>query len=184
MQVKRRWISFLSVMLMLLLLVPFTVSCQNDTAESVETDSEKIEEETVAERKYLDDLGEFDFGGREFKVLSVTATTGTYTTFDVDDYSGTMVDQSIYDRNREIEERFNVVFESDTESYGKCYTVCQQEALAPTENYDLIMLINRNACTALLSKWILLPSQIPHLDMSKDYYMQDINEMCTVNGVQ
>ena len=181
---KREWGVIVCITLLILLLLPTLAACKNQEKTPNETSGNPQESQPDEERKYLDDLGAYDFGGEEFKVLSVTAKVGTYTTFDVEDYSGTLVDQAIYDRNREIEERFNVIFTAEDDGYSKCFTVIQQEALAPTENYDLVMLINRNACTALLSQWILLPSQIPHLDLEKDYYMQDINDMCTLNGVQ
>jgi len=36
-------------------------------------------------REYVDDLGEFNFGGNVFKVLSVASQEGTYTRFDLAD---------------------------------------------------------------------------------------------------
>ena len=161
------------------------------TACGQKNETKTTEEVTNGADEYPDDLGAFDFGNEKFKVLSVASREGTYTTFDVpEDYQGDQVDDAVYSRNRIIEQRFNVVFdgytagdEGGTPGYTVCYNRLRQEALAPTENWDLIMLINRDAYTAIQEEMICLPSELKHIDMSKDYYLRDVNDALTIDGV-
>ena len=161
------------------------------TACTKQTGDKTTEEVTDGADEYPDDLGAFDFGNEKFKVLSVAAQEGTYTTFDVPDgYRGDQVDDAVYSRNRIIEKRFNIVFDSyttgdegGTPGYTVCYNRLRQEALAPTENWDLIMLINRDAYTAIQEGLICLPSELKYIDMSRDYYLRDVNDALTIDGV-
>ena len=159
------------------------------TACGKKNETKTTEEVTNGTDEYPDDLGAFDFGNEKFKVLSVASREGTYTTFP-EDFQGDQVDDAVYSRNRIIEQRFNVVFDSytagdegGTPGYTVCYNRLRQEALAPTENWDLIMLINRDAYTAIQEEMICLPSELKHIDMSKDYYLRDVNDALTIDGV-
>ena len=175
------------VVLLLLLTVsmilPVFASCKQknkDNESNTVTTEQRIEAET-----YPDDLGTFNFNGNEFKVLSVEATEGTYTTFDVSgDNREDFVDDAVYRRNRIIENRFNVLFESYTEKeYQECFEKLKTEAMAATEGWDLIMLINRNAYTAIQEGLICLPQDLRYIDMSKDYYLHDVNDALTIDGI-
>ncbi len=141
----------------------------------------------AATEDYLDDLENYNFGGAEFNVLSVTSQPGTYTQFDSDGLGGTVLDDAVYRRNREIEARFNIVFYDEYDIYQKCYTRFNTQFFANDngpDSFDLIMLINRDAYSAVLQNSVLPVREIPHIDQTKDYYMHDINEAMTLNGQQ
>lgn len=164
-------------LLAVLMMLPFFASCKSKPSGNRGETTEK------EPNLYQDDLGDFDFGNEEFHVLSVKSSVGTNTTFDVTlEESTDKVNKAIYDRNREIEDRFNMVFVAHTASYEGCYSTLQQEVMAPTVYYDLIMLINRNAYTAVLNNWIVPAEKLTYIDLSKPYYQQDINEMCKIGG--
>ena len=56
----------------------------------------------------MDDLAEFDFGGYEYRVLSVTYDPNSYLTLFDTEENGEVLDDALVKRNREIEERFNI----------------------------------------------------------------------------
>lgn len=184
---KNLWFGIRAGLLALSCLLPL-VSCSRPAKGNDPQTTTGAGGETNA---YPDDLGSFDFGNEKFKVLSVASQEGTYTAFDfAEDYQGDQVDDAVFSRNRIIEKRFNVVFDSytaadegGTPGYTVCYNRLRQEALAPTENWDLVMLINRDAYTAIQGDLICLPSDLRYLDMSKDYYLQDVNNALTIDGV-
>lgn len=175
---KRKLISAACIVTVALMLMPLLLSCkkENDTNDTTGTEA--------TTKEYLDDLGEFDFGGYEFNVLSVTSEDGTYTKFDVNEVSSMSLDNSIYYRNREIESRFNVKFVASDDLYQKCYSKLITQCESQTNDYDMIMLINRNAYAAAISGYLYPVEQLPHLDLTKDYYLHDINEMSSIKGKQ
>lgn len=184
---KNLWFGIMVCLLALFCLLPL-VSCSQPAKENGSQNTTGAGNET---QEYLDDLGSFDFGKETFKVLSVASQEGTYTAFDFpEDHQGDQVDDAVFSRNRVIEKRFNVLFdshtvadESGTPGYTVCYNRLRQEALASTEKWDLIMLINRDAYTAIQEDLIYLPSDLRYLDMSKDYYLRDVNDALTIDGV-
>ncbi len=175
MNLKKLPIRLLLLLLALACVLPAMVSCKKDKVEN------KPEE---YKGEYLDDLGEFDFGNQTFKVLSVESKEGTYTLFDIKEETADPVDAAVYKRNRIIESRFNIVMDGHTEkNYSTCFEKLRNEALAPTEGWDLIMLINRDAYTAISENLICTPKDLKYIDMSKDYYLRDVNDALTINGV-
>ena len=177
MKQKKRSLSFICLMLAVLMLLPLMFSCKKE--------EEVTGDETTAETaEYLDDLGEFDFDGYEFKTLSITSEEGTYTKFDVEELSSSVLDNAIYYRNREIESRFNVVLKSEEDTYPKCNSALTTQSESQTHNYDLIMLINRHAYAQAIKGYIYTVDDLKYLDLEKDYYLQDVNEMSSIKGVQ
>ena len=179
MNLKKLSIRMLLLLLALACVLPAMASCGN---KKKGTGGKNEEDDDV--REYLDDLGEFDFGNQTFKVLSVESKEGTYTRFDVKEESEDPVDAAVYKRNRVIESRFNIVLDGYTETnYSTCFEKLRNEAMAPTEGWDLIMLINRDAYTAISEGMICTPRDLKHIDMSKSYYLRDVNDALTINGV-
>lgn len=180
---KKR-ISVLCLLLAVLILLPVFCACNNEKKDETSTDDTTAETGTV---DHLAHIGEFDFGGVEFRVLSVTSTDGTYTQFDTDALGGTVLDDAVYERNREIEERFNVEFYDEYASYGQCNEQLNKQTAAQDTSstaFDLIMLINRHAYSAAISGKIMSVSSLPHIDQSQDYYLHDINNAMTLKGQQ
>lgn len=58
---------------------------------------------------YLDKLGSYNFGGKEFTVLCRDPSDGiAYNEVAVDEESGDVIDDAVHKRNTEVCERFNV----------------------------------------------------------------------------
>ena len=177
MKQKKRSLSFICLMLAIVMLLPLMFSCKKE--------EETTDDETAAETaEYLDDLGEFDFEGYEFKTLSITSEEGTYTKLDIEEVSSSVLDNSIYYRNREIEDRFNVVFKASEDTYPKCNETLTTQSESQTHNYDLIMLVNRHAYAQAIKGYIYTVDDLKYLDLEKDYYLKDVNEMTSVKGAQ
>lgn len=180
-RMKKR--SIICLLLAILLLLPAFGSC----SKKPDKDPAPTDTPPEDERIWLDDLGNFDFGLAQFNVLSVTSTPGTYTQFDNEGLGGDALDESVYNRNREIEERFNILFHDEYDSYQNCFARFNKQVDSndnSAESFDLIMLINRDAYSAVLNGAVLPVKDIPHIDQNKNYYLHDINETMTLNGQQ
>lgn len=178
--------SILCLLLAILTLLPLLAACDKDSTKTPESTTQAPQNGETMEDPYLDDLGSFDFNGDTVNVLSVTSTDGTYTLFDTEELGGTVLDDSLYERNREIEERFNLYFEASETSYKGCNDQLSKQALGGTgeNDFDMIMLINRDAYSAALRNELLPVSKMKYIDQSKDYYLKDINDAMTFNGYQ
>lgn len=188
---KNPLLGIAACLLALSCLLPFASCGKSDAGKGNKPANDSGSEE---EKEFSDDLGSFDFGGDTFKVLSVESTAGTYTAFDFaeGEYDTTdHVDSAVYSRNRVIERRFNILFESYTEGQSgdkAGYQMCQERLRTEVNGggltgWDLIMLINRDAYTAITEDMICLPYELKYIDMSKDYYLQDVNAAMTIDGI-
>lgn len=172
----------LAVLLAALLLA----SCGSGTTQTDGTSDSTGETSTEPEETkdpLMDDLGEYDFGGYEYRVLSAEYDpNGTFVLFDTEEETGEVLVDSLYKRNREIEERFNIKFVASEDNYDNNFKTLRQTALAQEDAYDMIMLINRNAFSVAVEGLLMPVSKLTHLNLEKDYYLHDINDALTING--
>ncbi len=175
----------ISVILLAALLASSAAGCGSTPADdgpSGETTSAEDTEPVEVRDPLLDDLGEFDFGGYVFRVLSCTYDpNGTFTLFDTE-LNGEVLNDSLYTRNREIEDRFNIKFECSEKSWGDCSSTLRSTVTAGDDAYDTIMLINREAFAAALEGYIMPVDKLIYLNPEKPYYLHDINDAMTIAG--
>ena len=150
------------------------------------TDSKTVSDSKAEEKDPLmDDLGEYDFKGYEYRVLSAKYDpNGTFVLFDVNEEVGDVLPDSLYKRNREIEERFNIKFVATEDEWWNNRVTLRNVVQADEDAYDMIMMINREAFPAALDNLLMPVSKLTHLDLDKDYYLKDINSALTINGKQ
>lgn len=175
------------LLLSIAMILPAFASCgkKNDPSSTeITTESQK--------NTYPDDLEQyhFNFNNEEFNVLSVTDEEGDYryTTFDLSDEEASEnpdnLSMEIYRRNRLIEERFHIFLNSSYDSYWNCQSTLEKMIFNDLHDYDLIMLINRDAYTAAVNGQLIPVDRLTYVDQSKDYYLHDINDAMTLNGKQ
>lgn len=137
--------------------------------------------ETVAD-PYDDDLpSNLNYGGYPFKVL--TASSTVYTDFDAENLTGERVKDALYKRNRKLEARFNIVFENEVSTYNENNSLLERNILSQSDEYDLIMVLDRQAFAAAEKNYILRVEELPYLDITKPYYAQDVNQELSISGV-
>ena len=116
-------------------------SCGSGTTQTDGTSDSTGETSTEPEETkdpLMDDLGEYDFGGYEYRVLSAEYDpNGTFVLFDTEEETGEVLVDSLYKRNREIEERFNIKFVASEDNYDNNFKTLRQTALAQEDAYDM-----------------------------------------------
>ena len=168
------------------------ISCsQNDGAHN--GNSEASDERTgmdnpaVSENKaenpadrYGDNLGEYDFCGEEFKIHTMD-TGGVHYLVDVEEESGDTLNDAIYRRNREIEERFNVAIKQilQTVDYPR-----KPILAGDSSAFDVFHSLTTNAMDYWTEGLAHSYETIPNIDLSKPYWCQYANDTLTVAGHQ
>ena len=82
------------------------------TAQSESSDTSTAE----AEEELSDNLGSFDFDGDEFNIYTRAVVFGNYN-LDTESETGELINDSVYKRNRLLEDRFNFVMKEDYYDY-------------------------------------------------------------------
>ncbi|MCL1795242.1 MAG: extracellular solute-binding protein [Oscillospiraceae bacterium] len=176
---------FIALYLIAIMAAPLYASCGDKDKSAVNIAGEEISEtaaEETADGFAEDDLGEYDFGGYEFSMWSCMMDV-FYGNLDVEEENGDVLDDSIYRRNRSIEERFNFTFKEialDIGEIGWSFETPKKTILAGDNVYDIINIFGPNAYAWAQEGLVHSVKRLPHIDLDKPYWHQDLNKDLTI----
>lgn len=159
----------------------FLFACVNETSNPdlpvTETAAETADKTALL---YEDELPESDFEGYLFRI--VTREVGYFNyKMNVEEISGDIISDAIYNRNRAVESRFNIII---TESYSTDAAFSRASILAGDDAYDLIKTRGPMAMTYWQEGLIYTVDALPYINLDKLYWNQILNEALTVAGKQ
>jgi len=161
-------------------------SCSQDTGNNADTTAADSAAETTTaettEAKLTDSVPELDFGGVSYRIASSRRDwyDGRITQ---SEQTGEVLDDALYKRSRDIEERFNIVFnETVIESPGIAKTV-ETAVLAGDDLYEVAFPTERDALTLAQNNYIYALNDIEYVDPSMPWWPKDINDKLTIGGV-
>lgn len=177
-------------LLMALLLAAGIVSCgkteENETSTTTDTTAktEETKEEgpTVYAADYLPDA---DYEGYAFRTVSnaYPNSFSIMTVADAAELTGETYNDALYHRNREIESTYNIVFAADyVENFWNMSEQFRKSALSSSDDYELNMLICRDAFS-IAQEGLMIPiGQLPYCDITQPWYVETINDAMTIDG--
>jgi len=135
-------------------------------------------------RQNIDDgIGEHDFGGTKFTV--VLSTKQMQEPYFAAEQTGSPIDDAVYRRNLEIEERFNVVLAlHDTGGdWDEVASAIRKSVMAGSGDYDLGLAHTFTGLTGLIGSGYLRDwNGIPNADMSKPWWNSNIKDTLSINN--
>ena len=138
-------IRMLSLLLAALMLLSCLVACGDQTDEpGKESGNTTASNEDTADevQAALDELGEIDWGGDDFTVLYVDTFKGeVYAengTVDKEGGASQVINDAVYERNSLFEDRCNLVFKTIEKDASAVNSSVQNEASAPTGDFQMI----------------------------------------------
>ena len=129
-----------------------------------------------------DSVPELDFDGYEFRVM-----TGKIEFFVWDFFPeqiGEVLNDSLYTRNKKIEERFNIQFKATSIDLLQLAQAMKKDVKAGADAYDEYMQIDRDAYTASAEHLLYPVGDLPYVDLTRPYWCQLPNRQLTVGGKQ
>ena len=167
--------------ILLLCLASAQLACGDDAGQTDTTEAEKVSESTTGETY---PLPEADFGGDTFGILC--RTEKKYEIWS-DGEDGETLNDAVYERNRNVEERYKIKFEchdtpgswSERENFYKVFT---GSVLAGEDKFDLVAYYEACAQVPITEGYMLDLKEIKSLDFSHDWWYPGYNDTMTVNG--
>ena len=149
----------------------------DQTSSADDTDGPKY----VAE--YLPDV---DLDGLKFRVLNIDPNKTTLILdFAPDSSSDNVVSAAIYKRNNIIQERYNMTFVEepggDYKDLDNKYTTLVSSS---DSTYSLVTMIQRYAFAKAMAGNCVIVDDLPYLDTTQPWYVQDVNEQFSIGGVK
>ncbi len=184
-----------SLLLLSLLLPMLFASCSEggaaDESASVEPApadaAPTAETEPETEADVLAALGEHDFGGENFVVLCRTIQdSDTFNEVDIESDGGDIVDDAIFRRNAELNERYNVKIEAlrtngNWPARDNFLTVMKKSVMASDGAFDLILGYQAYMSTVDVMECLCNFLEVDGIDLDADYYYRDIIRESTLN---
>ena len=139
------------------------------------------------ESRYTPDVPDgIKFNGDTFSVLGIDPSLyqSTIVDFDFDTPPEDVVQESIYNRNRRIEDTYKIDFEHEYVPISLTLTALQTQFTSQADEYQLIMLISREAFPAAIEGMALTPDSIPHINIEQPWYLKKVNNALTISGTQ
>ena len=158
------------------------VDTQADTASVTETAAETEPLDALEARKLVDDeLGEYDFGGYEYRIV---ASDNKSETIWVESQTGDVIDDAVFERNAAVEDRFNtkIVIAYD-EPYTDASTKLTRSITAGEDAFDLLSFHVVQLGLLSLSDYFLNWYDIPNIDFEKPWWSPSTVNDLTYNGV-
>ena len=162
-----------------------TADTQNDTTKpdaQTDTMTETSELSDLEKRQLVsDDLPEEDFGGREFNIIS--RTNFTYE-FDAEQ-TGDILDDAIYNRNRKVEERFNVDIITHPYGEGNMANVLEaadKSIMAGDDAYQLLSAYTYKAAPGSVNGNYANWYDVPYVNFDKPWWSKSFIDEASVNG--
>ena len=177
-------------------LAVFAISCSNSNnggssgnSENAPTEKDTGGEENKDEsgfsdrQKVEDGIGAHDFGGAVFNVA--LSTRQMQEPYFVEEQTGSIIDDAVYKRNLDIEERFNVKLAlSDTGGdWDEVAVAVKKSVMAGAGEYALGLVHTFAGLTGLAGSGYLCDwNKIPNADMSKPWWNGNIKETLAIAG--
>ena len=164
-------------MLIALSLLASLAACGSDTPETSDSTGSSADETTEApEVKY-------DFGGRDDRILC--RTDRSYE-FDIDEATGDIVDDAVWERNMRVENNYNISIKpitadgtwSDRENFSGLIT---SSVLSGDDAYDLVAGYN-GYITTLITQGCLSDLSKSGIDFSNPWWYSGFNDNVSIGG--
>lgn len=182
----------ITILLLIALLLSQLAACGENTVEteqSSNTDNTTIEETEPTEdtAAQVDSLpADLDFGGATIGIAS-SVNVHYYGYMDVaeSDENTTVLDQSIYERNRNVEERLNIKITEITDGADNVKKTFTNTVTAGDDTYSIAHLADRTVFNVGLDGYLLdIEKDMPYIDLSKEYWYAAGNDVLHVGGKQ
>jgi len=181
----------LAALLALLTISGMFASCSSDTGDNTaDTTASDIAETTAAEstpkdsldaRKLVtDDVPELDFGGKDFRIFYQKRYT-TDAVPPAGEENGEIINDAVYQRNKDVEERFNVKIVGIVGEEGAQKDALVSSVTAGEDAYDLYLGHSIFAGAAALGGCFRNWYEIPYMDFTKPWFPQEAIEELTIN---
>lgn len=188
---KRR---LLALLLCALLLTPGMIGCSGGETEEnkQETTASDKTTETVEETAPLteyekrqlipDELEDNDFGGQNFRVITTAHDTYDAVTFEIvaEELNGDACNDAVYNRNLEIENRFNAVVTCIAEK--EPYKIVKNAVTSGSDDYDLTAIYDYMTYQLVSAEAVMNWMEVPHIHMEKPWHNALANQNATINN--
>ena len=177
------------MLISILILVPFIISCSDSqkdkTADTSETESTALDEEKLDSLDYRktvsDNLPEENFNGSAFRVVT---EEGKLKDLYIEEATGDLLEDVIYNRNALIEERYNIKFDMFIKGdYIQTKQTIEKTVASDDSAFELISHHVVSSGGLVLKKLMYNWQDIEYIDFSRPWWSSSTIDDLTYNDI-
>lgn len=181
----------LSGILLISILAAVGCGSQPQNVSDVKTDTDSSTTEVTETTELVPDLPEYDGGGRDFTILAKMEgnMSGRWTALDayIEEQTGDIVNDAVYDRNLAIESKYNVNIKADYMAMGGEYSYTMYKeisklVMAGDQTYDIIMPTIQDAALLARDGMLYDLATIGNVNLKNPWWSQQFNEDVNIGG--
>lgn len=156
-----------------------TETKETEAKETQSAETEAVSDETDLRKAVSDGVPEMDFGGYTFRMYTRNRDDFVNDlSLDLEGESGDIVETSLYQRNRTVEERFNIKLEA---MYLDDPTSSARSLITAGDDSCALVLDNAPATGGVISSGCYLAwDDLPYNDLSKPWYIPNVVDAMSV----
>jgi len=169
----------ITLLLLIALMTSSFISCSGDTDKTDETTTgDTAADTTVAVTELTDGVPELDFDGLTFRFVTMPASS-TYFQMVYDEQSGDVLRDSMYERTKYVEERFNMTFAEDhvINTQVEMLSSLRASVAAGDDDGDVYMPSSTGAFTIVNENMFYDFRDLPHVDLEADWWYTELNDL-------
>ena len=162
----------------LLLLASLLTSASACGSEAPEKDNgtDTTAEETTEKPEY--EFPELNCGGDEFTIFNTGWVWRMYTLIDVETQTGDSLDDAVYERNRKVEELFNVKLDVREAAIDDFAGLVRTSVMAGDQSYDAAYIKGDHLNGIITDGCVLDLTDVDGLNLDKPWWDQNVRNSC------
>lgn len=183
----------ISTVLLLCLILHLTAACagdgdanKNGGINPAENDAIGlgVQNETATENLFDPELPESDFGGYEFRILNVDKDSLWWSLAEIDaaEQNGEVVNDAIYMRNRNIEEKYNFIVNEIRMSSSAQDAALRNSVNSGTDDYDLVLPLTTGVPGHAQNNYLVDLYKVPYLNFDKLWWNNAITKNFSISN--
>ena len=141
---------------------------------------ETVQTEAVTEETYQ--MPALDLGGGTFTILNSITNWGFYTTFDLEEQTGDTLDDAVFNRNRKVEEMFNVKLLGVDEDIGSAANELRKTVNAGEDVYQSALIALSNISPLIQEQMLMDMRACDTVQFDREWWDQEILTVYNLGG--
>ncbi len=155
-----------------------TASESAETASDVSTETETTEE-TDDKTHYADEIAKQDYDGWTLRIANDGLSAEYFSAFTVEELTGDAFNDSIYERNIRVAEKFNISIEEITTGSSD---LIRNSVIAGSHDIGFGNVLLKSCMNLITQEYVKAISDMPVIDLSKPYWDASSRETLTFGG--
>ncbi len=167
-------------LLLLAAMLTSTIACGSEGDGNTNDTTTAANEDTTVQDEYV--FPTLDCNNDAFNILNIQNVWSMYTYIDFEAQTGETLDDAVYNRNRKVEELFNVDLNVIEDSIDNVHKLVRTSVMADDDEYDVAYIKGEHIGGIISDKLVTDLSTVPGLNLNEKWWNQNVVNDCSIGS--